>query len=75
MESDTPIQPLLVGDSEKALVLSESLLQRDILVSAIRPPTVPPNSARLRITFSAAHSEKHLHRLMLALEEIFTKAA
>jgi 8-amino-7-oxononanoate synthase len=75
MESDTPIQPLLVGDSEKALVLSESLLQRGILVSAIRPPTVPPNSARLRITFSAAHSEKHLHRLMLVLEEIFTKAA
>lgn len=75
MESNTPIQPLLVGDSEKALALSESLLQRGILVSAIRPPTVPPNGARLRITFSAAHSEKHLDRLMHALDEIFMKTA
>lgn len=75
MESSTPIQPLLVGNSERALTLSESLLQRGILVSAIRPPTVPQNSARLRITLSATHSEKHLHQLMHALEEIFMKAA
>lgn len=75
MESNTPIQPLLVGDSARAVELSEALLLRGILVSAIRPPTVPPNSARLRITLSAAHSEKHLHQLMCALEEIFVKAA
>lgn len=75
MESATPIQPLLMGDSTRAVAMSEALLQRGILVSAIRPPTVPRNGARLRITFSAAHSEKHLHQLMCALEEIFVKAA
>ncbi|HEX7026813.1 MAG TPA: 8-amino-7-oxononanoate synthase [Gammaproteobacteria bacterium] len=75
MESTTPIQPLLIGDSARAVAMSEALLQRGILVSAIRPPTVPQNSARLRITFSAAHSEKHLLQLTQALEEIFVKAA
>jgi 8-amino-7-oxononanoate synthase len=71
MPSTTPIQPLLIGDSTKALVISDALLQRGILVTAIRPPTVPPDGARLRITLSAAHSEKHLQQLMVALEEVF----
>ncbi len=70
MDSATPIQPLLVGTSEKALTMSQSLLEHDILISAIRPPTVPEGSARLRITFSAEHSEQQVDRLLLALEAI-----
>lgn len=70
MPSETAIQPLLIGDNAAALTLSEALWERGILVTAIRPPTVPENSARLRITFSAAHTEKHLQQLLLALEEV-----
>jgi len=70
MESITPIQPLLVGDAHEALRLSEALLERGILISAIRPPTVPEGTARLRITFSAAHSEEQVDRLLGALEEV-----
>jgi 8-amino-7-oxononanoate synthase len=70
MASASAIQPLLVGDSAQALALSEALWERGILITAIRPPTVPEDSARLRITFSAAHTEKHLQQLLLALEEL-----
>jgi 8-amino-7-oxononanoate synthase len=49
---------------------SAGLLERGILVTAIRPPTVPAGSARLRITFSAAHSEEHVDRLLEALQEL-----
>ena len=72
MPSDTPIQPLQVGSSEQALQLNQALLKEGILVTAIRPPTVPKGTARLRITFSAAHTEKHLTLLLLALEKVFT---
>lgn len=65
----TPIVPLIIGDSAHALELSRRLLDRGILISAIRPPTVPRGSARLRITFSAAHSESHVDRLLAALAE------
>lgn len=71
MESETPIQPLLVGEPERALTLSEALQAQDILVAAIRPPTVPAGTARLRVTLSAAHSEKQVDTLLQALEEIF----
>jgi 8-amino-7-oxononanoate synthase len=71
-DSPTPIQPLLVGDAATALRLSAALRERDILVTAIRPPTVPEGTARLRITFSAAHSQAHVDRLLDALEQIFT---
>lgn len=66
-ESHTAIQPLIVGASDKALQLSEKLLQQNILVGAIRPPTVPLNTARLRITLSAAHTESDLEQLLDAL--------
>lgn len=70
MASDTPIQPLLVGSSEQALLMSAALRQRGIYVSAIRPPTVPKDTARLRITLSAAHSEPQVDQLLAALETV-----
>ena len=69
MPSDTAIQPLLVGASEMALQVSDSLLQEGVLVGAIRPPTVPANSARLRITLSADHSEQDIDHLLNALHK------
>jgi 8-amino-7-oxononanoate synthase len=69
MDSPTPIQPILVGDSARALKLSALLKERGLLVGAIRPPTVPVGSARLRVTLSAAHSEAQLELLLEALAE------
>jgi 8-amino-7-oxononanoate synthase len=71
-DSTTPIQPLLAGGAATALHLSGALRRQGILVTAIRPPTVPAGSARLRITFSAAHSEAHVDRLLDALEKAVT---
>lgn len=67
--SDSAIQPLLMGDSKAALQLAADLEQDGILVVAIRPPTVPARSARLRITLSAAHQESHVDRLLECLAE------
>ena len=69
MASETPIQPLLVGEASHALQLSERLRACGVLVPAIRPPTVPEGTARLRITFSAAHDDVHVDRLLSALEQ------
>ena len=69
MDSPTPIQPILVGDSARAMQLSAMLKARGLLVGAIRPPTVPAGSARLRVTFSAAHTQAQLERLLQALAE------
>ncbi len=66
-DSETPIQPLLVGDSADALRLGARLREQGILVTAIRPPTVAEGSARLRITFSATHDEQQVDRLLSAL--------
>jgi len=68
MDSITPIQPLLAGSAEQALAWSQQLESQGILVSAIRPPTVPEGSARLRITFSANHQDEHVEQLLGALE-------
>ncbi len=62
--SDTAIQPVIVGSNQAALALSERLLTHGILVPAIRPPTVPQNTARLRITLSAAHTAADVARLL-----------
>ncbi len=64
MPSDTPIQPLLIGESSKATLVSQKLLAQGILVTAIRPPTVPEGSARLRITLSANHTEQQVAQLL-----------
>ena len=68
--SDTPIQPLLVGDNEAAVALSTALWERGLWVPAIRPPTVPKGTARLRISVSAAHSEADIAALVGALQEL-----
>ena len=70
MPSKTAIQPLMIGDASQALIISDALLQRGFLVSAIRPPTVPSNTARLRITLTAAHTEQHISQLTSALQEM-----
>lgn len=71
MDSPTPIQPILIGDSAQALKLSRMLRERGLLVTAIRPPTVPAGSARLRVTLSAAHSEAQVQLLLNALAECY----
>ncbi len=68
MESCTPIQPVLVGDSAAALALSARLEELGFYVPAIRPPTVPPGKARLRLTLSALHAESDVERLLQALD-------
>ena len=70
MPSQTAIQPLLIGDNQQALQLSEGLRERGIWVAAIRPPTVPEGTARLRITLSAAHSAEDVEQLIKALHEL-----
>lgn len=67
VSSMTPIQPLIVGTNAESVALSESLSAAGILVPAIRPPTVPEGTARLRISLSAAHSEQDVQRLADAL--------
>lgn len=70
LPSSTPIQPLLIGSSHEAVGVSEGLRQRGILVPAIRPPTVPAGTARLRISLSAAHSVADVEALVAALHEM-----
>lgn len=66
-DSGTPIQGLLLGSAEAALAASRELEAKGLLVTAIRPPTVPQGTARLRITFTTNHSEAQLERLLEAL--------
>ena len=70
LPSDTPIQPLVIGTNADAVRLSKNLLQRGLLVPSIRTPTVPVNTARLRITLSAAHSADDVAQLIEALHEL-----
>lgn len=73
LDSFTPIQPLILGDAAHTLRISQDLRDQGFLISAIRPPTVPESTARLRITFSAEHEEHHVDRLLTALEEGLAK--
>ena len=65
--STSAIQPLLLGSADAALTAALALERQGLLVSAIRPPTVPQGHSRLRITLSAAHEEDHVDRLLSAL--------
>ena len=67
MDSPSAIQPILLGDAATALAWSEQLKQQGFWVGAIRPPTVPHNTARLRITLSAAHTAEQVDSLLEAL--------
>ena len=71
MDSFTPIQPIVIGDAGRAMQLSRMLRERGVLVTAIRPPTVPAGSARLRVTLTAAHSATQVQLLLNALAECY----
>jgi 8-amino-7-oxononanoate synthase len=68
--SDTPIQPVLLGDPAAALAAQRALEAAGFLVVAIRPPTVPAGAARLRVTLSALHSDEDVDRLAVHLGRI-----
>nr|WP_324258631.1 8-amino-7-oxononanoate synthase [Cellvibrio fontiphilus] len=70
MESASPIQPVVIGDEANALLISQKLAERGILIIAIRPPTVAAGSSRLRITFSAQHSIAQVDQLLSTLADI-----
>ncbi len=70
MDSLTPIQPILLGESQRAVQISDVLKQHGFWVTAIRPPTVAKGTARLRVTFSSAHENEHIDRLLDALDQL-----
>jgi 8-amino-7-oxononanoate synthase len=70
LRSETAIQPIIVGDNNEALRLAEALLERGLWVPAIRPPTVPKGTARLRVSLSATHTEAHVAALVDALKAL-----
>ncbi|WP_372600118.1 8-amino-7-oxononanoate synthase [Amphritea sp.] len=72
MDSPTPIQPILVGEADRAMAISAALEAKGIFIGAIRPPTVPQGAARLRVTLSATHTDEQLDRLLDALGEVMT---
>lgn len=69
----SPIIPLVVGNAERALALKRTLWQQDLFVPAIRPPTVPAGTSRLRISLSALHSDDDLDKLISALAAVVTR--
>jgi len=71
MRSTNAIQAIVLGTENTALAASDALLNAGMLVSAIRPPTVPLGTSRLRVTLSAAHSDSDVDHLIQALEKIF----
>ncbi len=72
--SETQIVPVLVGAPERALALAAALLEKGIFCPAIRPPTVPPGTSRLRVSLTAEHTEEDVERLVAALEEARSRA-
>ncbi|MGB2937529.1 MAG: aminotransferase class I/II-fold pyridoxal phosphate-dependent enzyme, partial [Phycisphaerae bacterium] len=65
--SATPIVPIVVGEPNRALALAAALLNNGIFCPAIRPPTVPPRTSRLRVSLTAEHAEEDIARLVAAL--------
>ena len=73
-ESSTAIQPLIIGDADKAVAVANKLRERGLWITAIRPPTVPKGTARLRITLTAAHQQSDVSLLLNELKECVTDA-
>tara|TARA_R110001583_G_scaffold15292_14_gene63061 strand:- start:3219 stop:4499 length:1281 start_codon:yes stop_codon:yes gene_type:complete len=74
MPSVSPIQPLMIGDEAAAMAISAELQRRGLWVTAIRPPTVPDGSSRLRITLTAAHATEQIDALLSALDELIPES-
>jgi len=74
MPSDTAIQPILIGSTKTALTISNQLREKGLLLTAIRPPTVPEGTARLRVTFSANHSEEDVGLLLETLQDVLVSS-
>jgi glycine C-acetyltransferase/8-amino-7-oxononanoate synthase len=70
ISSESPIIPILIGDAKKAVEVSKFLYKNGILIPAIRPPTVPAGSSRLRLTVMSTHTREDMERLIDALREI-----
>jgi len=74
MPSNTAIQPILIGSTKKAVAISKQLKAKGILVTAIRPPTVSEGTARLRITFSANHTDGDINLLLKSLQDVLVSS-
>jgi 8-amino-7-oxononanoate synthase len=66
-EGDSPIVPIIVGEESAALNLAGKLLEKNLLVGAVRPPTVPRGTSRLRLTLSCEHTQEEIERLIEAV--------
>jgi 8-amino-7-oxononanoate synthase len=71
-DSTTQIIPVIIGDSAKAVDISKKLFEAGYFISAIRPPTVPPGTARLRVSVQADHTQEHLEGLVETLEKVLS---
>ena len=67
---DSPILPILLGDERRAIAVADALLERGVLVPAIRPPTVAPGTCRLRVAVSAAHTHEQIDLLRETLDDL-----
>ena len=72
ISSESQIIPILLGDAKKAVKISKRLYESGILIPAIRPPTVPANSSRLRMTVMSSHTKKDLEQLAQVLNEVLS---
>ncbi|MCP4599827.1 MAG: 8-amino-7-oxononanoate synthase [Proteobacteria bacterium] len=70
LESDTAIQPVVVGEAEKVMTASRQLWERGLFIQGMRPPTVPEGTSRLRITINASHQPEHIEALIKGLAEV-----
>lgn len=73
LESETPIIPLLVGDEDRAMEFSKMLFEEGIFIPAIRPPSVPKDTSRLRITLMATHTKEDLNFVLNKISYVFKK--
>ncbi|EGO63697.1 8-amino-7-oxononanoate synthase [Acetonema longum] len=72
LPGDTPIIPVILGREETALDMARALQERGVIVAAIRPPTVPPGSSRLRLTITAEHRQQDLDKAVVAMQEAWS---